>query len=159
MEDCYLYRKQLSNSLKSSDLSFLDFKTFLLNDILYKVDIASMANSLELRVPFLDHRLVEFMFSIPFDKLYRNKELKYLLKKIAKKYLPEENIYRKKKGFSAPVTEWIEKNIRKEIINGVLIRKGILNREKIDKFLYNEKNMGKIWQLYIFEKWYLENIK
>ena len=150
-----LFSLKISNkNVYLSDLSFIDFQTFLVDDILYKVDIASMANSLEVRVPFLDHNIVEFMFSVSFKYLYKNKELKHILKEISKKYIPKENIYRKKKGFSAPVMEWIEKDFKNELLNGNLVNNNFISKKNMISFLDNESSQGKVWQMYVFEKWY-----
>jgi len=153
-EELLLKKVMGKDELKLSDLSFIDFNTFLLDDILYKVDIASMANSIELRVPLLDHNLVEFMFSVSFKYLYKNRNLKYILKKISENYIPNKNIYRKKKGFSAPVMEWIDKDFKSELISGNLVKNNIIGQVKMQNFLKKETNQGKIWQMYIFEKWF-----
>ena len=87
-------------------LSYYDFKYWIENILMTKIDRASMANSLEVRAPFLDYRLVEFMFSLDFN-LKKGDTNKYLLKQIALKYLPEEIVFRRKKGFSSPFIEWL----------------------------------------------------
>src|SRR5262249_47345788 len=81
---------------------YADIKTMLPNDLLAKVDIASMAHSLEVRSPFLDHELLELTASMPARLKLKGKEKKYLLKKIAEDFLPSECIYRPKRGFSVP---------------------------------------------------------
>jgi asparagine synthase (glutamine-hydrolysing) len=97
------WRKELPLSLR---LQYLDFKTYLPDDILTKVDRASMAVSLEVRVPLLDHKLIEFIFSVPEEIRNRNLEKKYLLKQIIKDTLPSAIINREKKGFSVPYRYW-----------------------------------------------------
>lgn len=159
-DNYYFYKKVLNkDNIFSSDLGFLDFKTFLLNDILYKVDIASMANSLEVRVPFLDHRIVEFMLSVPFDVLYKDKNLKYVLKEVSKKYIPEENINRRKKGFSAPVVKWLDFDIKNELLNGEMVKRKIVDRNNLVSFLDKKNNSGITWQLYIFDLWLSSNFE
>ncbi|MEJ2252288.1 MAG: asparagine synthase-related protein, partial [Candidatus Lokiarchaeota archaeon] len=95
------YVKNNLNCIK--DLQYLDIKTFLTDHILTKVDRASMANSIEVRVPFLDHRLIEFVMKINENIIYKNKTKKYLLKKLAQNILPILLLKKQKKGFSAPL--------------------------------------------------------
>lgn len=159
-ENFYLYQEKISKDhINPSDVNFLDFKTFLVDDILYKVDIASMANSLEVRVPYLDYRLIELMFKLDFKLLFKNRVLKYILKRIAEKHIPKENVYRNKKGFSAPVMEWLDIDYSNHILNGEMVKDGFINEDELKKFLKNERNLGKIWQLFIFEKWYSTHFK
>lgn len=89
----------------SMQTAFLDQYTYL-QSILNRQDKMSMAASIESRVPFLDHRIVSFASSIPFKCKIHKRENKYVLKKVAEKYLPQEVIYRKKSGFGIPLAEW-----------------------------------------------------
>jgi len=151
----YMFKEKIGKeTVKKEELNYLDFHTFMVDDILYKVDIASMANSVEVRVPFLDHRLVEFVFAILFKYLYKNNELKHLLKQVAKKHIPKENVYREKKGFSAPVIQWIGKDFKKALLSGSLVKHGFIDSNKMKLFLERESNESKVWQMYIFEKWF-----
>jgi asparagine synthase (glutamine-hydrolysing) len=94
-------------------MMYLEFKQRLPELLLMRVDKIGMANSIEARVPFLDHRIVEFAFRLPARiKLGPNYVPKYILKKAAEGILPNEYIYRKKMGFAAPVNEWIKKDLR-----------------------------------------------
>lgn len=86
---------------------YTDIKTWLVDDILHKVDRASMANSLEARAPFLDHRLVEFAASLPVHLKIQWLQKKYLLKKSQRPFLPSHIIHAKKQGFNAPVSHWL----------------------------------------------------
>lgn len=90
-----------------SKIFYLDLKTFLVDDILTKVDRASMANSLEVRVPLLDHKIVEFAYSLPLHMKLRGQERKYLLRNVLGRYLPQEHLNLKKKGFSIPMIPWM----------------------------------------------------
>ncbi len=93
-------------------LSLFDLRNYLANDLLHKVDIASMAHGLEVRVPFLDHRLVEYAINIPACyKIHASGEQKYLLKKVLERYLPKPLIYRPKWGFPAPVGDWLQADL------------------------------------------------
>jgi asparagine synthase (glutamine-hydrolysing) len=94
-----------------SRLQLIDFQTYLPGDILTKVDRMSMANSLEARVPFLDHSLVEFACRLPAELRLRSGELKYLLKKTLRGKLPDEVLTRPKQGFGVPLEAWFSKDL------------------------------------------------
>jgi len=145
------------NGLKTiKDVQFLDINTFLSDCILVKVDRASMAYSLEVRVPLLDHFLLEYMMSLPPHLIFKNHELKYLLKQIAKKRLPHEIIYRKKKGFSAPIVQlgFIDDNIQ-VLSDSSAVRDGIFEQGFINMMIRSKKlNYAKLWLLILFELWY-----
>lgn len=89
-----------------SQLLYVDSKTWLPDDLLLKADKMTMATSIELRVPFLDHKIVEFAASLPPEYKIHKGEGKYILKKLMEKYLPKEIIYRKKMGFTVPTKRW-----------------------------------------------------
>jgi asparagine synthase (glutamine-hydrolysing) len=91
---------------------YMDLKTWLPDDLLNKVDRMSMAASLEARVPYLDHRIVEFAFSLPSSMKLNGNTGKYILKKAAEKYIPTEIIRRKKMGFGVPLASWFRKELR-----------------------------------------------
>ncbi|SCA63542.1 Asparagine synthetase [glutamine-hydrolyzing] 1 [Chlamydiales bacterium SCGC AG-110-M15] len=151
----YLYLDRLKqNSFSETDIRELDFSTFLVDDILHKVDMASMAHSLEVRVPYLDHRLVELLFSLSHNVVFQNRTPKYLLKQIAKKHLPSNNITRPKQGFSAPVMTWVGPNYKDSILNGQLAQKGLINPIHLQSILKNDPFQGKAWQVLVFEKWF-----
>ena len=125
------------------DLHFLDramytdIKTWLVDDILHKVDRASMANSLETRAPFLDHKLVEFAASLPVSFKVHGLQKKYLLKKSQRPFLPRHIVDAKKRGFNAPVSHWL---------NGVLAEsiKRITHEGPLQEWL-NGDVMAKLW--------------
>lgn len=96
-----------------SQINFVDLTGYLPDDLLIKVDIASMANSLEVRCPFLDHKFVEFSLTIPNSLKLRNGQTKYILKKAFSKLLPEEITQRGKMGFSIPIDKWFRGDLRK----------------------------------------------
>jgi len=142
---------------------YTDIKTWLTDDILRKVDRASMANSLEVRVPFLDHKVVEFCASIPDNLKIRGFNTKYILKKTMSGKVPESIISRKKKGFHLPVSKYIKNQLKdltlthlsKNSINSL----GILNYNYISS-LISEHMAGKrdhgqkIWALLCFSLWH-----
>lgn len=97
----------MSPSSASACFRNIDFRTYLEDDLLVKVDRASMACSLEMRTPFLDHRLVEFAAGLPVSLKLRRFQLKYILKKAVEPWLPREIVYRQKRGFSVPIAGWM----------------------------------------------------
>jgi len=105
-----VFRGHMRNSPTTHPLllaQYLDFKTYLPGDILTKVDRASMAHSLEVRVPLLDHRLVEWASCLPPALKLRGRQGKYILKKTLEQDLPNEVLYRPKMGFSVPLAAWL----------------------------------------------------
>lgn len=137
-----------------------DIGNYLAEDILKKVDLASMLNSLEVRVPFLDHRLVATVLSLPEKYKIRYFKTKWLLKKIASQYLPDEIVHRKKRGFTVPISRWIK--------NSDLVKEYLTSRNYFDHNLLdyghtqrllddhqnNKKdNARKLWLIFIINKW------
>jgi len=94
---------------------YVDTRTWLVDDLLVKADKMTMAASIELRVPFLDYRLVEKVASLPSDLKVKNGQGKYLVKKIAESFLPEKIIYRKKMGFPVPTGDWFQGELMSQI--------------------------------------------
>lgn len=103
-----------------SQVQYLDMKTYLVGDILTKVDRASMAHALEVRVPFLDHRLMEWVSGLPVDFKLRGTEGKYMLKKALEPHLPHEIMYRRKMGFSIPLAEWFRGPLKTRLRSSLL---------------------------------------
>lgn len=142
---------------------YLDMKLYLQEDLLVKVDRISMANSLEVRVPFLDHEFVDFATRLPDNFKLRLFRTKYILKKAAGQSLPLKVIHRSKKGFGAPVAGWIKHQL-KELFCDTLSRDKI-NREGLFQYPFIEQllddhfkgradNRQKLWTLFVFEKWH-----
>ena len=92
---------------RSTGELYLDLKTYLVDDIMVKVDRMSMAASLEAREPLLDHKLVEFAFRLPGELKLHGLTTKWIFKKTMERLLPKENIYRRKEGFSIPIKHWL----------------------------------------------------
>lgn len=140
-----------------------DQMTYLPNDLLVKVDIASMANSLEARSPFLDHKLIEFAASLPEKLKMRSTETKSLLKKTAARLVPREVIYRRKMGFGVPVGNWFRGNM-KDFVGGVLLSekslsRGIVRPEIMQKYVVEHTGATRdhtyqIWTLLMLELWF-----
>jgi asparagine synthase (glutamine-hydrolysing) len=139
-----------------------DFKRYMTDDILVKVDRATMYHSIEGREPFLDHRLVEFAAQLPVEWKLRNGETKYLLKKLLGRYMPEHLFRLPKRGFGAPIQLWMKEHYKADI--AAMIKNGLfvnpyLNNDYTHRLL-NDFIKGKavnpilIWHLYSFQKWY-----
>jgi asparagine synthase (glutamine-hydrolysing) len=143
------------------------FKTRLLNDYLPKVDRTSMFNSLEVRSPFLDHKLGELVAKIPPHFNFQNGHPKYLLKRLAMKHIAPDILQRKKIGFGVPITHWINNELS-ELINEHLSReriekRGLFNPDFIAKTIAEHQegradNRHKIWALLWLEMWMKQNI-
>ena len=141
----------------------VDIRSYLPFDLLVKVDIASMANSLEVRCPFLDHELMGFMSSIPVEYKLKGSIKKYILKKAFKGIVPEEIFNRKKTGFGVPVSRWFRNDL-KDYISDVLLSRQSLERGyfKPDALqtVLSEHMSGKIdhgprlWTLLMLELWH-----
>ncbi|WP_298750330.1 asparagine synthase (glutamine-hydrolyzing) [uncultured Arcobacter sp.] len=143
-------------------MSYIDLKVWLGQSLLSKVDKISMANSIEVRTPFLDYRLVDYLFSIKTD-LKVGDTNKYLLKKIAQKYIPQKIINRPKKGFNSPYNEWIFSTYDDDLLKLVLKVNSHTNLFNDDYviMIYNLAKSNKFkqhfWALYIFSYWFNKN--
>jgi asparagine synthase (glutamine-hydrolysing) len=104
--DFQKYRAEVADCHFLDQTLYVDFKTWLVDDILVKVDRATMAHSLEARAPFLDHRLVEFAASLPPEWKLKGLRKKHLLKASQRCRLPRRIVERRKHGFNAPVSDW-----------------------------------------------------
>lgn len=143
-----------------SMVQYLDMKTYLVGDILTKVDRASMAHSLEVRVPLLDHKLVEWISGIPVSMKLSNNQGKYIFKKALEPYLSNDVLYRSKKGFSVPLAEWFRKSLRQRVreslLGKTLAETGLFNMDFIEKMV-NQHQSGirdysaPLWTLLMFE--------
>jgi len=143
-------------------LSFIDFHTYLPDDILTKVDRASMAYGLEARVPLLDHRIIEFARTLPMNWCIAHGSQKYILKKILNRYLPETLFERPKAGFSIPLAKWLRTELRswaESLLTPTeLPPDGLLNRSLILKtwkrHQLEELDLhSKLWNVLIFQQW------
>jgi asparagine synthase (glutamine-hydrolysing) len=151
---------------KIEDVVLHDLQNYLPDDILCKVDRASMAFGLEVRAPFIDKNLVEFSQKIPFEFKIRNGDTKFVLKSILKKYLPKNLYQGQKRGFSVPIALWLRTEL-KEMIMDLSSESIIKNQNIFDfKFLYKilndhmnqTKNNEKfLWSYLVFQNWYFQN--
>jgi asparagine synthase (glutamine-hydrolysing) len=164
-----LETRYLSRELKeefNSPLAYMmaiDYQTYLVDDILQKVDRASMTVSLEGREPFLDHRIIEWAAQLPDDYKYHTGQKKYILKEIVHQYIPREMMERPKMGFAIPIANWMMHDLRDYVesyINQNLIEdQGIFNWIEIkklkDDFYGGKKEYDmKLWYLLMFQTWY-----
>src|SRR5205085_6544805 len=112
-----------------------DTMTYLPNDLLVKVDIATMAVSLEARSPFLDHHVIEFAASLPEKYKLRGLTTKYLLKRVLKRLLPAENLERRKMGFGVPITHWLRGRLapfmRETLLSERSLRRGLFKPDMV----------------------------
>ncbi|MHB0993932.1 MAG: asparagine synthase (glutamine-hydrolyzing) [Sulfurovum sp.] len=138
-----------------------DFKGYLADDILVKVDRATMNVSLEGREPLLDHKILEFAARLPISM----KKNKNILKNILKKYIPSELFERKKQGFGIPINDWLRNELR-YLVDTYLDDKKIIDQNIFDVkyvqglkklFFENKNDDRKIWTLLMFQMWYEEN--
>src|SRR5258706_3379129 len=141
-------------------VQYLDMKTYLVGDILTKVDRASMAHSLEVRVPLLDHPLMEWLSGLAPDLKLRGREGKYLFKKALESYLPQEILYRPKMGISVPLASWfrgpLRQRVKAAVLGPVLMDSGYFNqrflREMVDDHQSGVRDYGvSLWSLLMVE--------
>ena len=145
------------------DFAFKDIITYLPDDILVKVDRASMAVSLETRVPFLDHELVEFAMRLPLSYKSRNGEGKWLLRQLLYRYVPRELIDRPKRGFSVPIGDWLRGDLKEwaeALLAEDVLRGGSFFDSKAVSSLWNEHLRGhdvssQLWPILMFQEWHL----
>jgi asparagine synthase (glutamine-hydrolysing) len=144
-------------------LLYVDIHSYLPEDLLVKMDIATMANSLEARVPFLDHRFMEFVASIPSRLKLKGSTTKFILKKAFEDTLPEPIRKRKKMGFGVPVARWFRNELKGYIYEMLLdsrsLKRGYFKRESIQRLLDEHSHMrydhsAKIWALLFLENWF-----
>lgn len=140
-------------------MSYIDLKIWLGESLLSKVDRISMGNSLEVRTPFLDFNLVNYMFSVE-SHIKVGDTNKYLLKKIASKYIPNEIINRTKKGFNSPFNEWLNKEYKDKILDVIVEvnnETNLFNHEYI-LHIYELSKSNKfkqhLYSLFVFSLWY-----
>ena len=153
------YKNEKSKNDPVDWMSYIDLKIWLGESLLSKVDRISMRNSLEVRTPFLDFNLVDYMFSVE-SKIKVGNTNKYLLKQIASKYIPEKIIKRTKKGFNSPFNEWLNEEYGKSMIELVIDVNNTSNlfKEEYIRHIYelslNKKFKQHFYSLFVFSLWF-----
>jgi len=141
-------------------VQYLDLKTYLVGDINTKVDRASMAHSLEVREPLMDHPLVEWLASLPSALKLRGQEGKYLLKKAMEAHLPKEILYRPKRGFAVPLARWfrgpLRDRVRAAVLGPRLLDTGFFNRAQLQRLVDQHQSglrdhSAVLWSLLMFD--------
>ena len=141
-------------------IQYLDLKTYLVGDINTKVDRASMAHSLEVREPLMDHELVEWLATLPSSHKIRGQEGKYIFKKSMEPHLPRDVLYRPKMGFSVPLARWfrgpLRQRVRDSVLGDRLASTGWFNREYLKQLVEDHQSGARdysapLWTLLMFE--------
>jgi len=160
-----LFHKVYRNAPAKDHLSriqYLDIKTYLCEDILTKVDRASMAVSLEVRCPILDHVFMEYVARIPSELKLVGTDGKHIFKKALKKYLPDDILYRKKMGFGVPILEWLRKDLKgyaKSLVLDGEASRLYLQGDYLQK-IWNEHQRGirnrstELWSVMMLNLWH-----
>lgn len=160
------YDKTSSEDLQTR-MQYLDMKTWLVDDLLIKADRMSMAASLELRVPFLDHRFLEFAATMPSKYRFKGYENKYILKKAMEPFLDKEILYRKKQGFPTPLSIMFQGELN-EFVEGIINSerahaRGYFEPKVVETLLVEHRDDKQdhhrvLWQLLVLELWHREFI-
>jgi asparagine synthase (glutamine-hydrolysing) len=140
-----------------------DIMTYLPNDLLVKVDIATMAVSLEARSPFLDHKVIEFAASLPEKLKLRGLTSKYLLKQVLKHLLPAENLRRRKMGFGVPIAHWLrgelQRFLRETLLSEKALSRGLFKPDAVKRLIEQHTSAqrdysAQLWTLLMLELWF-----
>lgn len=160
----YDYKRLWKNDRSIADnMAFCDFKGYMADDILVKVDRAAMAVSLETRAPFLDHRLIEKAFSIPQSLKFKDGQSKWLLRQILYKYVPKSLIERPKLGFGIPIDAWLRTDLKDWAMDllspGKLGRHGLFEQSVVEHCWQEHlqgraDNQYQLWGVLMFQAWY-----
>jgi len=145
-------------------MQYTDVKLYLAADVLTKVDRMSMACSLEVRCPLLDHVFAELAVQLPVGMKLHNGTRKYILKRLAQKLgVPRETLYRPKQGFALPLTYWLRDQLRSELTTLLLeprtIQRGYFRKAAVERMLKEHEERKRdhssaLWQLLAFELWH-----
>jgi asparagine synthase (glutamine-hydrolysing) len=142
-----------------SRIQYVDVKTYLTDDILTKVDRASMANSLEVRCPLLDHKLMEVIASMPSSLKLKGRIGKYIFKKVMEKRLPNDIIYRNKMGFAIPLANWFRNGIRDFACAHIVEKQDPYLSTSFVTKMWNQHQAGQrdrstqLWNVLMFRLW------
>jgi len=164
--DAESYKEEIIRNSTASEyvsrIQELDIRSYLVDDILTKVDVVSMQNSLEVRVPFLDHKFVELTLKIPSRYKMHNHEQKFIFKKALSPYLPASVLRHKKQGFSVPFNLWFKKDLKEYVDDRFLAAHSrlsdYLNMDYVRNVVNDHRSGGrdfntKIWSILFFDAW------
>ncbi|MDX8383965.1 MAG: asparagine synthase (glutamine-hydrolyzing), partial [Ghiorsea sp.] len=160
-----ILRESLAEHKGETRFSHSDFNWFLPEDVLFKVDRMSMAHGLEVRVPLLDHQLLEWEMRLPLSMRFKGGHGKYLLRKVAARYLPAEILAPRKQGFTIPIGEWLRDDLAQwaESVfkSDAFIGRGIFKHEEVLKLLRMHQSgkyeLGhRLWSIIVLEVWFRE---
>jgi asparagine synthase (glutamine-hydrolysing) len=141
----------------------VDYETYMVDDILQKVDRATMSVSLEGREPFLDQSIIEYAAQLPVELKYNDGQKKILLKEIVHKYIPKHIMDRPKMGFVIPIRKWLQSDLKyladKYLAEGFINKQGIFNNAEIQRiknnfYITQTERVEKVWYLLMFQMWY-----
>ncbi|KGJ95958.1 XrtA/PEP-CTERM system amidotransferase [Thalassotalea sp. ND16A] len=161
------YKDKVSSLDPIKIAQYLDMKTYLVGDILTKVDRASMAHSLEVRVPFLDHKFVEWGFSVPSQLNLTLGVGKKSLKQALEPHLPNDVLYRSKMGFSAPLAQWfrgeLKAKVEDSLLSKAMLNTGYFNEKQLRTLIDQHSkgirdNSASIWSLMMFESFLRQHV-
>jgi asparagine synthase (glutamine-hydrolysing) len=156
------YNKNNNHMTFIDKMLYIDSKTWLPDDLLIKADKITMANSVELRVPFLDHKVMEFAANIPSKYKVHGKTTKYILKKTLSGIIPKELIHRKKAGFPVPYGKWLRNEMydfsREILLDDQATRRGYFDKKELENMVKENKSSGvyskEIFSLLVLELWH-----
>jgi asparagine synthase (glutamine-hydrolysing) len=167
-EAAYRHGRECDAKLPLNRILYNDMKMYLEGDILFKVDRASMAASLEVRVPYLNRRVVDFATKLPLSLKLRRLTGKYLLKRAMAGRLPREILRRSKQGFAMPVAHWLASELKELTLDMLsparLARQGLFEPAYVqgllkDHFAHTRDNRKLLWTLLVFQLWSAKHLE
>jgi asparagine synthase (glutamine-hydrolysing) len=163
----YRHSRECDARLPLNRILYNDMKLYLEGDILFKVDRASMAASLEVRVPFLNRRMIDFAARLPLSLKLHRLTGKYLLKRAMAHRLPPQILNRPKRGFAMPVAQWLTTELKELTLDMLsparLARQGLFRPQYVeglmrDHFARTRDNRKLLWTLLVFQLWYAKHL-
>jgi asparagine synthase (glutamine-hydrolysing) len=157
--------KSLQQHMGGTRFAYTDLQWYLPEDVLFKVDRMSMAHGLEVRVPLLDYKLLEWEMTLPLEMRFKDGRGKYLLRKVAARYLPADILKPRKQGFTIPMGAWLRGDLggwaESLFTSNTFQQRGIFHPEKVLELLRLHQSgkfeLGhRIWSLIVLEMWFRE---
>ncbi len=158
----HTYYQRVNATTELNQMLYVDTKAWLPDDLLIKADKMTMAASIELRVPFLDHRMIEFAARLPMALKVKNGEAKYLLKRAMERYLPKTIVYQPKKGFPVPIQQWFQQGLaqmaQELVLNQQSVVSNFINGRVAAEMLRAHQHgridaADELWALVVLEQW------